>query len=169
MFISTLLSIPHQDMKSKWKLLNTLVDQLLLARYHYLSYKMSKFLLSSSTVQENYYVYVIIFCKNQHISMSVPFKYKGLEHSNNINFDSFTVVYFDLYFEYYKRPLSYESKILRYCVNLNLCRLSRKHSVTMLSVIIFSSYYNNRESYHTSQNTFLFLKNLPFFKGEKLN
>ena len=44
--------------------------------------------------------------------MSVPFKYKGLEHSNNINFDSFTVVNFDLYFEYYKRPLSYESKIL---------------------------------------------------------
>jgi len=45
--------------------------------------------------------------------MSVPFKWKGLEHSNNINFDSFTVVNFDLYFEYYKRPLSYESKILR--------------------------------------------------------
>lgn len=68
--------------------------------------------------------------------MSVPFKKKGLEHSNNINFDSFTVVNFDLYFEYYKRPLSYKSKILRYCMNLNLCRLSGKHSVTMLSVII---------------------------------
>lgn len=62
----------------------------------------------------------------------------------------------------------YKIKILSRKANTRQAWTVNSNLLGMKLTYIFS-YYNNRESHHTSQNTSLFLENLPVFKGEKLN